>query len=133
MPLALPATAAGNRRARLASQPHLAWLFALQGADQNLSAFSIARLNAARISRDSSEKLPCVNCVQPHLAWLFALQGADQNLSAFSIARLNAARISRVSGEKLPCVNCVPTASGLAFRSPGCGPKPVRFFNRPSE
>src|SRR5437764_14567642 len=44
MPLASPATPARNRRARLASQPHLAWLFALQGANQNLSAFSIATL-----------------------------------------------------------------------------------------
>src|SRR6266581_5389924 len=39
MPLASPATPARNRRARTASQPHLAWVFALQGADQNLSAF----------------------------------------------------------------------------------------------
>src|SRR6266480_3772397 len=39
MPLASPATPARNRRARLASQPHLAWVFALQGANQNLSAF----------------------------------------------------------------------------------------------
>src|SRR5207302_10774604 len=56
MPLASPATPARNRRARLASQPHLAWVFVFQGADQNLSAFSIARLNAARIPRDSGEK-----------------------------------------------------------------------------
>src|SRR5216684_787891 len=89
MPLASPATPARNRRARTASQPHLAWVFALQGADQNLSAFSIARLNVARIPRDS--------------------------------------------GEKSPCATCIPAASGLGFRSPGCGPKPVRFFNRPSE
>src|SRR5207302_1329550 len=40
MPLASPATPARNRRARLASQPHLAWVFALQGANPNLSAFS---------------------------------------------------------------------------------------------
>src|SRR5947208_832402 len=39
MPLSCPATPARNRRARLASQPHLAWVFALQGANQNLSAF----------------------------------------------------------------------------------------------
>src|SRR6266581_2389785 len=84
MPLASPTTPARNRRARLASRPHLAWVFALQGANQNLSAFSIARLNAARIPRDSSEKSPCANCV--------------------------------------------PAASGLGFRSPGCEPKPVRFF-----
>src|SRR5437016_10761783 len=83
MPLASPATPARNRRARLASQPHLAWLFALQGANQNLSAFSIACLDAARISRDPSKKSPCTTCI--------------------------------------------PTASGLAFRSPGCEPKPVRF------
>ncbi len=86
MPLASPATPARNRRARLASQPHLAWLFALQGANQNLSAFSTARLDAARISRDPSEKSPCTTCI--------------------------------------------PAASGLAFRPPGCEPKPVRFFNR---
>src|SRR5437870_7164185 len=84
MPLASPATPARNRRARLASQPHLAWLFALQGANQNLSAFSTARLDAARISRDPSEKSPCTTCI--------------------------------------------PAASGLAFRPPGCEPKPVRFF-----
>src|SRR5207249_3036398 len=88
MPLASPATPARNRRARLASQPHLAWLFALQGANRNLSAFSIGRLDAARISRDPSKKSPCTSCI--------------------------------------------PAASGLAFRSPGCEPKPVRFFNRPS-
>src|SRR6266566_4725122 len=70
---------------------------------------------------------------RPHLAWVFAPQGADQNLSAFSIVRLNAARIPRVSGKKSPCANCVPAASGLGFHPPGCGPKPVRFFNRPSE
>src|SRR5437870_12984648 len=52
MPLASPATPARIRRARLASQPHLAWLFALQGANQNLSAFLIARLDAAHISRN---------------------------------------------------------------------------------
>src|SRR6266699_2502685 len=63
MPLASPATPARNRRARLASQPHLAWVFALQGANQNLSAFSIARLDAARISRDPSEKSPCATCI----------------------------------------------------------------------
>src|SRR6266576_509205 len=175
MPLASPATPARNRRARLASQPHLAWVFALQGANQNLSAFSIARLDAARISRDPSEKSPCTTCIpaasglafrpsgcepkpvrffhspvwippaspatparnrrarlvsQPHLAWLFALQGANQNLSAFSIARLDAARISLDLSEKSPCTTCIPAASGLAFRPPGCEPKPVRFFNR---
>src|SRR5437667_229816 len=37
------------------------------------------------------------------------------------------------ASKKSPCANCVPAASGLGFRSPGCGPKPVRFFNRPSE
>src|SRR6266571_1592737 len=221
MPLASPATPARNRRARLASQPHLAWVFALQGANQNLSAFSTARLDAARISRDSSEKSPCTTCIsaasglgfcppgcepkpvrffnrpsgcrshlprlqreiavhdlhlsriwlgflpsrvrtktcplfqppvwmplaspatparnrrarlasQPHLAWVFALQGANQNLSAFSTARLDAARISRDPSEKSPCTTCIPAASGLAFRPPGCEPKPVRFFNRPS-
>src|SRR5712691_3109024 len=89
MPLASPATPARNRRARTASQPHLAWVFTPQGANQNLSAFSIVRLNAARIPRDSSEKSPCTNCV--------------------------------------------PAASGLGFHPPGCEPKPVRFFNRPSE
>src|SRR5436309_10760000 len=88
MPLASPATHARNHRARLASQPHLAWLFALQGANQNLSAFSTARLDAARISRDPSKKSPCTTCI--------------------------------------------PTASGLAFRPPGCEPKPVRFFSRGS-
>src|SRR5260370_5034192 len=49
--------------AGLTSQPHLAWVFALQGANQNLSAFSIARLDAARISRDPSEKSPCATCI----------------------------------------------------------------------
>src|SRR5207249_3330451 len=88
MPLASPATPARNRRARLASQPHLAWLFALQGANRNLSAFSIGRLDAARISRDPSKKSPCTTCI--------------------------------------------PAASGLAFRSPGCEPKPVRFLDQSS-
>src|SRR5437660_6770619 len=85
MPLASTATPTRNRHARLASQPHLAWVFALQGANQNLSAFSIARLDAARTHRDSSEKSPCTSCI--------------------------------------------PAASGLGFRSPGCEPKPVRFFS----
>src|SRR5438094_3696125 len=88
MPLASPATPARNRLARLASPPHLACVFSLHGANQNLSAFSIAPLNAARISRDPSEKSPCTTCI--------------------------------------------PAASGLGFLPPGCEPKPVRFFNRPS-
>src|SRR5260370_24296584 len=58
MPLASPATPARNRRARLASQPHLAWVFALQGANQNLSAFSIARLDAAPTSRHPTAESP---------------------------------------------------------------------------
>src|SRR5436305_1850724 len=69
---------------------------------------------------------------RPLLPWLFALQGANQNLSAFSTARLDAARISRDPSEKSPCTSCIPAASGLAFRSPGCEPKPVRFFNPPT-
>src|SRR5438876_8676007 len=129
MSFASPATPARNRRARTACQPHLAWLFALQGADQNLSAFSIARLNVVRISRDSARNRRARTACQPHLAWLFALQGADQNLSAFFIPRLNVVRFSLDSGEKSPRANCVPAASGLAFRPPGCGPKPVRFFS----
>src|SRR5437899_2346621 len=86
MPPASPATPARNRSPRLASQPHLAWLFALPAAHYTLFAFSTARLDAARISRDPSKKSPCTTCI--------------------------------------------PAASGLAFRSPGCEPKPVRFFNR---
>src|SRR6266566_4866041 len=81
--LASPATPARNRRARLASQPHLAWVFALQGANQNLSAFSIAvwmpLLSPATPVRNCRARLAS----QPHLAWVFALQGANQNLSAF--------------------------------------------------
>src|SRR5436853_5030430 len=38
----------------------------------------------------------------------------------------------RNSGEELPRADCVPAASGLTFRPSECGPKPVRFFNRPS-
>src|SRR5437016_12751378 len=59
----------------------------------------------------------------------FALQGANQHLSAFSTAGLDAALISRDPSKKSPCTTCIPTASGLAFRPPGCEPKPVRFFN----
>ena len=47
MPLAFTATPARNRRARLASQPHLAWIFALQGADQNLAAFFLGKAGAS--------------------------------------------------------------------------------------
>src|SRR2546429_8897343 len=65
----------------------------------------------------------------PLWLWFFALQGANQNLSAFSTARLDAARISRDPSKKSPCTTCIPTASGLAFRPPGCEPKPVRFFS----
>src|SRR5438093_8719581 len=43
MSFASPATPARNRRARTASQPHLAWFFALQGADQNLSVFFLRK------------------------------------------------------------------------------------------
>src|SRR5437899_2752255 len=43
MPLSSPATPARNRRARLASQPHSAWVFVYQGADQNLSAFFLRK------------------------------------------------------------------------------------------
>src|SRR5437016_14573634 len=60
----------------------------------------------------------------------FALQGANQHLSAFSTAGLDAALISRDPSKKSPCTTCIPAASGLAFRPPGCEPKPVRFFNR---
>src|SRR5438067_12431437 len=47
------------------SRPSRIWLgfFALQGANRNLSAFSTARLDAARISRDPSEKSPCTTCI----------------------------------------------------------------------
>src|SRR5436305_10353849 len=221
MPVAAPATPARKRLERFPSRPLLPWLFALQGANRNLSAFSIGRLDAARISRDPSKKSPCTSCIpaasglafrspgcepkpvrffnrpsgcrshlprpqreiavhdlhpsriwlgfspsrvrtktcplfqppvwmplaspatparnrrarlasQPHLAWLFALQDANQHMPALSIARLDAARISRDPSEKSPCTTCIPAASGLGFRSPGCEPKPVRFFNRPS-
>src|SRR5216684_54457 len=47
MSLASPATPARNRRARTASQLHLAWVFALQGADQNLSAFFSRKAGAS--------------------------------------------------------------------------------------
>ncbi len=77
MPLASPATPARNRRARLASQPHLAWVFALQGANQNLSAFSIARLDAARISGDSSEKSPCTTCIPAASGLSFRPSGCE--------------------------------------------------------
>src|SRR5947208_1316794 len=64
-----------NRRARLASQPHLAWVFALRGADQNLSAFSIAHLNAARIPRDSRREI-AVRDLHLSRIWLgFSLSG----------------------------------------------------------
>src|SRR5207237_4949379 len=64
--------------------------------------------------------------------WSYALHGANHHLSSFSTVRLAAARISRDPSKKSPCTTCIPTASGLAFRPPGCEPKPVRFFNRPS-
>src|SRR5438876_850542 len=63
MPLASLATPARNRCARTASQPHLPWVFALQGPHQNLSPFSFDPLNATRIPRDSGEKSPCTTCV----------------------------------------------------------------------
>src|SRR5207237_8372023 len=89
------------------------------------------------LSPPSSPRTPAGSSSQspeppPLRPWLFALQGANQNLSAFSIGRLDAARISRDPSEKSPCTTCIPAASGLAFRPPGCEPKPVRFFNRPS-
>src|SRR2546429_1734496 len=55
MPLASPATPARNRRARLASQPHLAWLFALQGANQNLSAFFLRKAGTSYPAMRSEE------------------------------------------------------------------------------
>src|SRR6266566_1736790 len=54
MPLASPATPARNRRARLASQPHLAWVFALQGANQNLSAFFPRKTEASYPAMNSA-------------------------------------------------------------------------------
>src|SRR5207244_13178162 len=67
---------------------------------------------------------------QPTLVRLFVLQCANLDLSAFSSSRLDAARISRVPPYTSLFRSCIPAASGLAFRSPGCEPKPVRFFNR---
>src|SRR5205814_3987357 len=68
----------------LASHPHSAWVFAFQGADQNLSAFLIARPNTARILPRLPARNHCARpASHPHSAWVFALQGADQNLSAF--------------------------------------------------
>src|SRR5437870_5452828 len=88
MPLASPATPARNRRARLASQPHLAWLFALQGANQNLSAFSTARLDAARISRDSSEKSPCTTCIPAASGLGFCPPGCEPKPVRFFLPQL---------------------------------------------
>src|SRR5207244_12773236 len=65
-----------------------------------------------------------------HLACFSPLQGANQNLSAFSTARLDAARISRDPSEKSPCTTCTPSLPDSPPLSPGCEPKPVRFFNR---
>src|SRR5260370_7016473 len=87
----------------VSAQPHLAWVFPFQGANQNLSAFSTARLDAARISRDSSEKSPCTTCIPAASGLGFGLQGANQNLSAFSTARLDASLPARYSGSKSPC------------------------------
>src|SRR6266581_4700670 len=101
MPLASPTTPARNRRARLTSPPHLAWVFALQGANQNLSAFSIARLNATRIPRDSSKKSRARLASPPHLAWVFALQGANQNLSAFFSRKTEASYLAMNSAPDL--------------------------------
>src|SRR5437899_1054445 len=64
-----PRLPARNRRARTASPPHLAWVFALQGADQNLSAFSIARLNAPRIPGDCQQEI-AVRELRPRRIWL---------------------------------------------------------------
>src|SRR6266566_5033283 len=128
MPLASPATPARNRRARLASQPHLAWVFALQGANQNLSAFSIAGLNVARIPRDSSEKLPCPTCIPAAFGLGFCPPGCEPKPVRFFNPSLNVARIPRDASEKSPCPTCIPAAFGLGFCPPGCEPKPVRFF-----
>src|SRR6266705_4381141 len=54
MPLASPTTPARNRRARLASRPHLAWVFALQGANQNLSAFFSRKTAASYLAMNSA-------------------------------------------------------------------------------
>jgi prepilin-type processing-associated H-X9-DG protein len=62
MSLASPATPAKNRRARTASQPHLASVFAAQGADQNLSAFfsrkAEASFQAMNSAPDPSDLFP---------------------------------------------------------------------------
>src|SRR6266581_9690283 len=47
MPARIPAPPVRNRRARPASPPHLAWVFALQGANQNLSAFFSRKTEAS--------------------------------------------------------------------------------------
>src|SRR6266513_72168 len=54
MSLASPATPARNRRARLASRPHLAWVFALQGANQNLSVFFSRKTEASYLAMNSA-------------------------------------------------------------------------------
>src|SRR6266705_1941934 len=116
MPLASPATPARNRRARTASPPHLAWVFALQGANQNLSAFSIVRLNAARIPRDSGEKSPYTTCIPAASGLGFHPQGANQNLSAF---------FSRKTEASYPTMNSAPDPSDLF---PDFSPVPQMVF-----
>ncbi len=54
MSLASPATPARNRRARLASRPHLAWVFALQSANQNLSVFFSRKTEASYLAMNSA-------------------------------------------------------------------------------
>src|SRR6266566_4632033 len=90
MPLAFTATPARNRRARLASQPHLAWIFALQGRTKTCPLFQSPVCMPLAFTATPARNRRARAASQPHLAWVFARQGADQNLAAFFLGKAGA-------------------------------------------
>src|SRR5207248_3035035 len=102
--------------AELTLRPHLAWVFASQGANQNLSAFSIARR-----CRSHPPRLPAGNCRAepaslPHLAWVFVPSGCEPKPVRF---------FSRKAGTSYPAMNPDAHTSDLF---PDFSPVPQMVF-----
>src|SRR5258708_22948772 len=76
MPLASPATPARNRRARLASQPHLAWVSASRVRNKTCPLFQppiwMPLSPPTTPARNPPARLPSL----PHVAVCFCVQGA---------------------------------------------------------
>src|SRR6266481_3993815 len=126
---AVPDGGSHSRRSRL----DRIWLefLPLQGANQNLSAFSIARRCHLHPPR-----LPAGNCragLRPSHIWFeFLPPRVRTKTCPLFQSPVGATCIPRDCQREIVVRACVPATSGLSFCLPGCEPKPVRFFNRPS-